>query len=192
MMAPNNSKPYQLAQISGLGFSVPETLVTTDPDAAIAFWEQHGDVVYKSVSGTRSIVSRLRCEHRDRLADIAWCPTQFQQYIAGNDYRVHVVGDEVFACEVVSRVDDYRYPHGEPVAVWARQLPDDVADRCRTLTAALGLSVAGIDLRRTEAGAWYCFEVNPSPGFTFFQQATGQPIDDAIARLLAAGSSVRD
>jgi hypothetical protein len=26
--------------------------------------------------------------------------------------------------------------------------------------------------------------VNPSPGFTFYQQATGQRIDDAVARLL--------
>ena len=45
-----------------------------------------------------------------------------------------------------------------------------------------------MDLRSTPDGAWYCFEVNPSPGFTYYQEETGQPIADAIARLLAAGA----
>ena len=58
-MASNNSKPYQALLIQALGFAVPETLVTTDPDAVLAFWQRHGTVVYKSNSGIRSIVSRL-------------------------------------------------------------------------------------------------------------------------------------
>src|SRR5437660_5908408 len=76
-MSPNVSKPYYLQQIRNLGWSVPETLVTTDPDAACAFWEQHGEVVYKSVSSIRSRVSRLRPEHRERFSNVSFCPTQF-------------------------------------------------------------------------------------------------------------------
>jgi hypothetical protein len=30
----------------------------------------------------------------------------------------------------------------------------------------------------------YFFEVNPSPGFTYFEDVTGQPIAAAVARLL--------
>jgi glutathione synthase/RimK-type ligase-like ATP-grasp enzyme len=52
------------------------------------------------------------------------------------------------------------------------------------------LPVAGIDLRRTPEGEWYCFEVNPSPAFTYYESRTGQPIGRAIAKLLAAGSNV--
>jgi len=115
-MAANGSKPYQLQQIRDLGWSVPETLITTDPDAAQAFWEQHGEVVYKSVSSVRSRVSRLRSEHRERLSNISFCPTQFQRFIPGTDHRVHVVGDEVFACEVRSGADDYRYAGENPTA----------------------------------------------------------------------------
>ena len=62
-----------------------------------------------AASGIRSIVSRLTPADHDRLEDIQWCPTQFQQYIRGVDYRVHVVGDAVFACEMVADADDYRY-----------------------------------------------------------------------------------
>ncbi len=189
-MASNHSKPYQLALIATQGFAVPETLITTDPDAAESFWQKHGDVIYKSVSGVRSIVSRLTPEHRARFDSLAHCPTQFQQWIPGRDWRVHVVGDEVFACEVASNATDYRYPGDEEeTAVTAESLPEDLSQRCRLLTRALRLEVAGIDLRRTPDGEWYCFEVNPSPGFTFYEAATGQPIADAIARLLATGAA---
>ncbi len=189
-MASNSCKPYQAAQIRSLGFAIPETLITTDPVAALEFWARHGTVIYKSISGVRSIVSRLTPEHVSRLADIRWCPTQFQQYIPGTDYRIHVVGDEVFACEVVSEADDYRYAarQGAQVTIRSYNLPVDCADRCRALAAAMRLIVAGIDLRRTPDGKWYCFEVNPSPGFTYYQGAAHQPIDQAIAQLLIASS----
>src|SRR5215475_319603 len=52
-MAGNGSKPYQLRQIRSFGFRVPETLVTTDPNMAYAFWQQHRTVIYKSVSAVR-------------------------------------------------------------------------------------------------------------------------------------------
>jgi hypothetical protein len=183
-MVANNSKVYQSEWIARLGFSVPETLVTTDPDAARAFWEQHDTVVYKSLSGTRSRVARLGRHHRDRLADVAACPTQFQRYVPGCDYRVHVVGAETYACSVVSETDDYRY--GDDVEVAAAELPDEVAERCVRTAREMSLEVAGLDLRLTPDGEWFCFEVNPSPGFTFYEHRTGQPIAHAIAALLAA------
>ena len=184
---PNGSKPYQGELIRRCGFAIPETLVTTDPDAARAFWDEHGEVIYKSVSAVRSIVARLRPEHAARLADVAACPTQFQRRIPGLDHRVHVVGDEIFACAIGSDADDYRYAGGRSVDIRACDLPPAVADRCRRLAVALDLPLAGIDLRRDPEGVWYCFEVNPSPAFTYYAAATGQPIAAAIARLLTAG-----
>jgi D-alanine-D-alanine ligase-like ATP-grasp enzyme len=53
----------------------------------------------------------------------------------------------------------------------------------------LRLPVAGIDLRRTPQGEWYCFEVNPSPAFAYYEAATHQPIAEAIAGLLMASES---
>jgi hypothetical protein len=189
-MASNGSKPYQLSLIAKAGFAVPDTLLSTDRDAVTAFREHHGEIIYKSTSGVRSIVSRLKDADMGRLDDIRWCPTQFQEYIAGRDYRVHVVADQVFATEIVSEADDYRYGgrQGFDVELRAYALPDDCAARCRALAASLDLPVAGIDLRRTADGKWYCFEVNPSPAFSFYEQATHQPIAEAIAALLADGA----
>lgn len=189
-MSSNHAKPYQLDLIRKAGFAVPDTLVTTDPDAIAGFWERHRQVIYKSVSGMRSIVTRLGDEHRDRLHDVSACPTQFQQCIDGTDYRVHVVGQAVFGCEIRSEAHDYRYPHRQlaDVSLHACEIPGDIADRCRQLAASLGLAVTGIDLRRTPEGAWYCFEANPSPGFSYYEESTGQPISDAIAHVLMQGS----
>jgi hypothetical protein len=181
-MAPNGSKPFQARQIRAAGFAVPETLLTTDADAAWDFRRRHGEVVYKSISGVRSIVSRLRPADRARRADIGSCPVQFQQYVPGVDHRVHVVGDDVFCARIESDVDDYRYAsrQGGRAEVRPGRVPDEVADRCRSLSRAQRLAVAGVDLRRTPEGQWFCFEVNPSPAFSFFDH------DDRIAAAVAA------
>jgi glutathione synthase/RimK-type ligase-like ATP-grasp enzyme len=178
-MASNSSKPYQLRLIQQAGFSVPPTLVTTDPAAAKRFITENKQVIYKSASAVRSIVARVTPEMKEtRLNDIRFCPTQFQAYVAGTDARVHVVGEELFACEVSSTATDYRYPGDADVTRKVIELPKDVAERCRAVAKQLGLPVAGIDLRRTKQD-WVCFEVNPSPAFTYFD------LDGAIAIAIA-------
>jgi len=184
-MEANGSKAYQAVWIKSLGFQIPETLITTDPACALEFWRQHEKVIYKSLSGIRSIVSRLTQEHAARFSDITSCPTQFQQYVPGTDYRVHVVGEKIFTCRIFSEADDYRYSE-DRVLMEPCDLPSHLNDLCRKLVASMDLLVAGIDLRCTPDGDWYCFEVNPSPGFTYFQKMSGQPIADAIAHLLAS------
>jgi hypothetical protein len=185
-MAANNSKPFQAAWIESLGFKTPHTLITTAPEAALRFYRKHERVIYKSLSGIRSIVSQLNDSHTARFDDIASCPTQFQQYVEGREYRVHVIGETVLACEIVSAADDYRYS-SEPVIVQPCELPAEVAARCAMTARSMKLWFAGLDLRRTPDGDWYCFEVNPSPGFTYFEQAAGLPIADTVARLLMSG-----
>jgi hypothetical protein len=77
------------------------------------------------------------------------------------------------------------------VALAATQLPAQLAERCRAMALGMGLAVAGIDLRRTPEGRWVCFEVNPSPAFVYYEEATGQPIGQAIAQLLLAADGAR-
>ena len=189
-MASNDSKPAQLAQLEDLGFLVPDTIVTNDREVAEEFWARHGTVVYKSTSGIRSIANTLTAADRPRLDRLATCPTQFQEFIPGIDYRVHVVGDEVFATRIVSTATDYRYAFTQSAqrTMAATRLPGHVADRCQHATRELDLLLAGIDLRRTPDGDWYCFEVNTAPAFSWFQDHTGQPIADAVAALLQHGA----
>jgi hypothetical protein len=97
-------------------------------------------VIYRSISGIRSIVSRLTVEHLERLGNISNCPTQFQEYIEGVDYRVHVIGDEVFGSQIISKADDYRYAvlQGQTVDIHPCILSRDIVERCRTLASQMG------------------------------------------------------
>ena len=188
--ATNNSKPYQADFIRNAGFRVPATLLTTTPEAVTNFRHRCGRIIYKSISGVRSRVSEFSDNHSERLPNVTFCPTQFQKMIEGRDYRVHVVGDQVFACELISDAQDYRYPGDQGLEIKATSLPPEIEERCVFLARSLELSLAGIDLRRTEDDEWYCFEANPSPAFTFYQDCTGQPIAAAIASLLMNSTSM--
>ncbi len=188
--ASNASKPYQAQLIAG-HFAVPDTLVTNDPDAVLAFREVHRRLVYKSISGARSIVREFADEDRARLDRLRWCPAQFQERIEGSDLRVHTIANgSIFGTLIDSDAADWRYAHHETQQARMRPhaIDDELAARCLALAAALGLDFAGIDLRLTSEGELYCLEVNPSPAYSAFEAATGQPIALALAGYLAGGA----
>ena len=191
-MGSNQSKPFQAHAIRACGFDIPQTLITNDPDAAREFiervWSESDAAIYKSVSGVRSIVQKLEPRDLARLDRIRWCPTQFQRHVAGTDVRVHVVGRTVLAASIASDATDYRYAArqtGVDPVFAATELDPATRARCVQLAQRLELPLAGIDLRRTPDGRHVCFEVNPSPAFSFYEQRTGLPIAAAIARYLA-------
>lgn len=193
-MGSNFSKPYQSQLIRAHGFDVPETLVTNDPELVRAHQAKHGRLIYKSISGERSIVAMLDEDDRDRIERIRWCPVQFQEFVDGPNVRVHTVGEEVFATIVETDAVDYRYASrqtGNGAEFAPYELEDDLAERCVGLAASLGLDVAGLDLKMPPDGRAVCLEVNPSPVFSYFEANTGQPIADAVARLLASGPAPR-
>jgi glutathione synthase/RimK-type ligase-like ATP-grasp enzyme len=186
----NSSKPFQALLVRQSGLLTPPTIVTNDPAAARSFIDEfRGDVVYKSLSGIRSIVRRVGPDTKARLPFLRHGPAQFQAFIPGTNIRVHTVGDDVFATRVSSDVVDYRYARREGGSVemepWT--LPDALAASCLRLAHALGLELSGIDLKETPDGQVYCFEINPSPGFLYYEQRTRQPISAAVADLLHVG-----
>jgi len=185
-MASNGSKPYQATIIRKHGFKTPATLIITSAAEVDTFCRCYGEVIYKSISGVRSIVGRLTEDKKKNLTNIQWSPTQFQQFVRGKDIRVHVVGEQVFCSEIVSEADDYRYAGrtGHGLEIKPCDIPAECKTRCLHLVRDLSLVIAGVDLRLSDDGEWYCFEVNPSPGFTYYQDHTRQDIAGAITQLL--------
>jgi glutathione synthase/RimK-type ligase-like ATP-grasp enzyme len=187
-MGSNFSKPFQAQLIQGYGFEVPETLITNDPELVREFRAQHGRVIYKSISGVRSIVQTLTDEDMDRLESIRWCPTQFQAFVEGTNVRVHTVGQKVFATAIATEATDYRYAQrqsGDHAELREVDLSDELAEMCVNLSEGLGLAFAGIDLKITPENRVFCFEVNPSPAFSYYESNTNQPISRAVAEYLA-------
>jgi glutathione synthase/RimK-type ligase-like ATP-grasp enzyme len=172
----NQSKLYQAGEIRASGFLTPESLVTNDPAAVREFQALHGSLIYKSMSNVRSVVKELAV---DDLEGKVLGPVLFQQRIVGQNVRVHVVGEECFACAIETEGTDYRYA---PSRMTKMTLPGDVADKAVALTRRLGLYLAGLDFIVTPAGEWYCLEANPNPAFACF--ADGDEVAQAVARLL--------
>jgi hypothetical protein len=189
-MLSNLSKPYQAQLIVKAGFLTPTTLITNDPQRVREFHSGHGRIIYKSCSSVRSIVQEWN-PGDPNIDRIRLLPTQFQAFVPGTNIRVHVIGNVVIATEIVSTATDYRYSRRQGSAIEMRPttLPGEIEEQCRQLTISLGLSFSGIDLKRTPQGEWYCFEVNPSPGYSFFEDQTGQAIADTLVRYLAGEES---
>jgi hypothetical protein len=189
-MSSNMSKPYQAQTIVQCGFSTPDTLLTDDPDEVKRFVARYPSAVYKSASGVRSIVSALADTDPARMRLITWCPVQFQERVDGFDVRVHVVGERTFAARVSSDALDYRYAGrqtGANAELEAYTIPAEVGERCVQLAQQFGLPFAGIDLKFCTDGRVICFEVNPSPGFSYYELTTGLPIAAAVADQLLGG-----
>lgn len=190
-MASNMSKPYQAQWITRAGFKTPLTLISNDPDEVREFLRTHRKVVFKSISSVRSIVRTLSDIKIDDLDRIRYLPTQFQAYVPGVNIRVHVVGEEVFATEIQTEAVDYRYASRDEVDLKMSPLalPEEIEARCLQLSKYLKLPLCGIDLKRSPDQEYYCFEVNPSPGYSYYQSNTGQDIASAIVRYLSQPKS---
>ena len=193
-MGSNSSKAYQTQIIQAQGFLIPPTLVTSEPDEVLAFRSRYGRVIYKSLSSVRSIVQQLDDAALARIERIRWCPTQFQAFVAGTNVRVHVIGERVYATAVDTEATDYRYAArqaGKAAELREVKLSDELARRCIELARSIGLEFAGIDLKVTSDDEVYCFEVNPSPAFSYYENNTGQPIAQGLALRLMDADGAR-
>jgi glutathione synthase/RimK-type ligase-like ATP-grasp enzyme len=181
------SKLFQALHIRRCGLLTPRTLVTTDPDEARQFYEEcRQQVIFKSISRMPSIVKMMDAEDLDRLPLLRHGPTQFQEFVSGNDIRVHTVGDDWIATRIHSTAVDYRYPGSgrQCVKMEPTILPSAVAKACLRLARKFRLVFTGIDLKETPGGDYYCFEVNSSPSFDYYELNREQRIASLLAGFL--------
>ncbi len=186
-MFSNASKPYQAQIIKQHGLLTPPTLITNQKEEVLAFLKQHSTIIFKSLSGVRSIVRQFNEADMQRLNLLQYCPVQFQACLDGTDVRVHVVGNKVFPTKIKTTGIDYRYAHqeeGGSTTLKPFKIPSKIAESCIAITKRLGLHFSGIDLRFTTNGNVYCFEVNPMPGYSYYENNTGQDISGALAGYL--------
>ena len=196
------SKPLQLTIARRLGFTIPRTVFTNDPDELRGLWEACGGaIVYKSMtqgvlgkSLQQSVyTNRVGAEHLARADLLANAPGLFQEEIPkAADLRITVVGDRLFPVEIRSQTDpdatlDWR--RGEVPRMEHRPctLPANVETACLALNRALGLHYSAIDMVLTPDGDHVFLEINPSGQFGWIQSVTGLPLIETLADLLVDG-----
>ena len=184
----NYSKPYQVGILARAGFKVPKTLVTNLPEEVCRFYEVcNGQVIFKGVSNMMTFAQVLTPDKFSRLNLLPDCPTLFQEYICGVDFRIHVIGERTFVTRLTAPNEDYRRSaliDNEQIEVSADILPDSIIKKCISITEQLGLIVSGIDFKLDVSGNLVALELNPYPQFTFYGERSGQPITEAVADYL--------
>jgi glutathione synthase/RimK-type ligase-like ATP-grasp enzyme len=187
-------KPWQLETARELGLSIPDTLITTDPEKVRAFWEaRSGEVIYKPFLQTFHSWRETRQLKREELAlldSVRIAPVIFQQLVPGAaDLRVTVIGDEILAAAVDVGKMEYKLDvRLNQQSYEKHDLPAEVGEKLLRLMRRLGLEYGAIDLRLTPDGEYVFFEVNPAGQFLFVEYACGLPISAALASHLAGGS----
>lgn len=188
-------KAYQLAVAQQVGLRIPETLITSDPDAARAFIDRRGPArtIYKAFSATPQSwreTRLLREEELLLLEQVRYAPVIFQEYVEARvDLRVTIVGDDLFAAAIHSQESSYPVDFRMDLAatqIEAFELPDCVEARLRDLMTQLGLVYGAVDMRLTPDDQVVFLEINPAGQWLFVEQRSGQPISARMAALLAA------
>lgn len=187
-------KVFQLRMAERLGLALPDTLVTTSPEAAREFIKRRGgaNTVFKAFSGTPDAWRETRLIGEAELAQldaVRFAPVIFQAYVPGVDVRVTVIGEHIFAADIDIGAGEYPVDfrmNYESIRMRPVTLPDSVQSDVRALMASFGLVYGAIDFRRTPGGQYVFLEINPAGQWLFVEQQTGQPITDAVADALVA------
>jgi RimK family alpha-L-glutamate ligase len=169
------------------GMLVPPTLVCQTADESLAAYETlGGDVVVKPLFGgegrgitrvTDSAIARRVFMALEQMGAVLY----LQQFIPhdGADWRLLVIGDEVFGMKRVNH-DDWR----TNVSLGARPAPLEVtvelAQMARRAAACVGASIAGIDLLPARDGRLYALEVNAVPGWRALSDVTGVDVAERV------------
>jgi hypothetical protein len=177
-------KLHQDATLRRLGFPVPRTLATTEPDAVRAFAALHEHVILKPLTGG-SPAEKLGPEHLDddALATLMRCPVLFQEQIRGEERRVYVLDGEPLAAFAVP-TDGVVDARANLDRVTPTELPAEVWQLCLDAARALDLVFTAVDLRRDDDGAWTILELNPTPAIAFHEDPTQGRVMNALARFL--------
>jgi glutathione synthase/RimK-type ligase-like ATP-grasp enzyme len=188
-------KSWQLRVASAVGLEIPRTLITNSPREARDFVAAIGvdRTVYKAFSATVDNwreTRALRPSELGLLDAVRYAPAIFQEYVPVSvDLRVTLIGDEVYPAAIHAREledpVDSRVRLDE-VRMEPTTLPGPVVAALYRLLGRMGLRYAAVDLRRTPDGRYVFLEINPAGQWIFVEERTGQPMTDAMARLLAA------
>jgi ribosomal protein S6--L-glutamate ligase len=146
--------------LSAAGVPAPRTWVTGDLELVRPILREHAVVVKPSMGWRGEGVAIVRDERELRALPRPTSPVVVQELLpgTGEDLRVYVAGEEIFATRKPFSASSFAVP-GRPVAV-TREIRA-LARRCGE---AFGLALYGLDVLETPRGP-FVVDVNTFPGY---------------------------
>ncbi len=188
-------KAYQLKIAQQVGFAIPPTLITNNPNRARAFVHRHGfdQTVSKSFSaGDQSWheTSLAQAQTTVPLDAVCYAPVIFQERIQTQvDLRIVVIDGTMFPIAIGARENEHKIEHRMTVGRLhgaSFDLPGIVVERISMLMQRLGLVYGVVDLRLTPDGQYVFQEVNPSGSWLWLEECTKLPMTQTFAWFLAS------
>ncbi|MFP7655632.1 MvdC/MvdD family ATP grasp protein [Chryseobacterium proteolyticum] len=157
-----DSKEEQLKIADKIGFKIPETCITNNPEEARNFILKHQNVIGKMQSGfaiyedgVESVVftNVIKEDKLDDLDSLLYCPMQFQKKIEKKrELRVTAVGQDVYAFEIDSQQFedakvDWRKDGVNLIDKWVRtDLPKDIEAKVLELLDVYNVDYGAMDI----------------------------------------------
>ncbi len=193
-------KPVQLARAAAAGLTVPDTLITNEPDAVRKF-AVGGTTVTKLVGGMAIDEEGVRKNVYTRLLDeddftdlrgVEHSTHVFQRWVPkARECRVTVIGQHITAAAITagSRQGyvDYRTDYVN-LSYELVDPPEQVATGIRLLMDGFGLVFGALDFVITPSGEWVLLEINPTGQYGFIEHAIGVPLTTQLADLLTGAA----
>jgi len=191
-----NNKLYQIELAYALGFKIPKTIVSGDPQRVGNFIDSAEHIITKPMT-TESVqlgektylMYTTSVKPGINLSGLPLAPAIFQEEVSNEcDVRVTVIGERIFACEI------YRTGTMAPEIDWRKgQLTGNLIykackppfpEMCVELVRQMGLKFGAIDFIRDHEGQYWFMEINPNGQWGFIEENTGLPLSKAMAELL--------
>ncbi len=197
-----DSKEEQLKIAEKIGFRIPETCITNNPDEVRSFIKSiQGEAICKMQSGFAiyegdvenvvftNVVSE---ENLDELDSLQYCPMKFQRKLdKQRELRITVVGRKIFPFEIDSQQFedakvDWRKDGVNILQDWVpTELPTEITDKIHQLLDIYNVDYGAIDMILEPDGTYYFIEINGAGEFFWLDNLTeGNQISKAIADLL--------
>jgi glutathione synthase/RimK-type ligase-like ATP-grasp enzyme len=195
-----NSKPAQLFVAQQIGFDIPPTVITNDPEQARGLVsEPNGSAIYKAMSQTldlehgKALFTGLLTEKElAKLELIRVSPGIFQKFVPkAYEVRATVVGRRVFSGKIDSqaRVEtqvDWRHRPFD-IEETPIDLPPEIEAKIHAFMEVFGLVYGAFDFIVTPDGRYVFLEINPAGQYMWVEAKTKLPITIALADVLSNG-----
>jgi hypothetical protein len=187
-------KVAQLSTAHALGFSVPETIVTSDPARARSFVGR-GRTIMKAVAEARvqsfneeRVGKTVEIDATSDLDAVRPTPVLLQRRVDKvADVRVTAVGHHLFPVRITTPPDsplDFRLTDAALCRYEVLDLPADVTAGLLAYLDHWGLRFGAFDLAEDADGRLWFLECNPAGQWAWLERPTGLDITTALLDLL--------
>lgn len=194
-------KPWQLSTASRCGLTVPETLISNDPQTVREFCARGPTVtkligastIYEENQRKIGYTRLIEPTDLDDLRGISTTTHLFQRWIPkAYEVRVLVIGQNMTAAAIragsaASYVDwrtDYPSLSYELITP-----PDAIVDGVLSVMNAFGLTYGAFDFVVSPDNFWTFLEINPAGQYGWIESRTGAPLTAQLADLLSKGAT---